>query len=531
MNLPDLRLPLVSGTVRPLLLALLSGVLVACSFPKADLSLLAWIALIPLLTALEGQTARAAFRLGWISGLVAYAGLLYWVTIVMGQYGHLPLVATIPLWLLLSSWLALFHGLAAWLTVQGERFGIKSALLLPLAWVGADYLRSMLLTGFPWAMLGHSQYRLLPLIQLADTVGVYGITALIVLANVVFYRIIRALAGTTVPYPAKSAVVLIIALTVTLGYGFLRLNSPSSTGGTLKVALIQGNIDQAVKWSPAFREATLDIYERLSRRATAEQPADLVVWPESAAPFFFQENSPASERIRNLARELKIGLLFGSPAVERRNDTAAYLNSAFLLAPDGSEVGRSDKMHLVPFGEYVPLARLLPFVTKLVHGIGDFVPGKETRPLLSGSTPLGVLVCYEAIFPELARAHVNSGSRVLVNITNDAWFGRSSAPWQHLSMAVFRTIETRTPLLRAANTGITSIIDQNGHIRGMTPLFKEAVMVGEISPGSANAPYLRLGDLFALTCLILSVLLVLIPWQRARRSSGRPTTQHSGTGA
>lgn len=518
MNLTDLRLPLVAGTIRPLLLALLSGVLIACSFPKPGLVPLAWIALIPLLTALEGQSPRAAFRLGLISGLTAYAGLLYWVTIVMGQYGHLPLFATIPLWLLLSAWLALFYGLAAWATVLGEGFGIKSALLLPLAWVGADYLRSILLTGFPWTMLGHSQYRLLPLIQIADTVGVYGISALIVLANVVFYRIIRAVAGATVPYPAKSAVVLITALAGTLGYGFMRLNSPVTSAAPLRVALIQGNIDQDVKWSPAFRETTLDIYERLSRQATAQQAADLVIWPESAAPFFFQENSPASERIRSLARELNSNLLFGSPAVEQRDSRSAYLNSAFLLAPDGSEVGRSDKVHLVPFGEYVPLARLLPFVTKLVHGIGDFVPGTLIRPLQSGSTPLGVLVCYEAIFPDLARAYVNSGSRVLVNITNDAWFGRSSAPWQHLSMAAFRAIETRTPLLRAANTGFTAIIDQNGHIRGMTPLFREAVMTGEVHPGNADAPYLRLGDLFARTCLLLSGLLLLIAWRRARQA-------------
>ena len=510
MSQTHFHLPLISGIFRPALLAVFSGLLITVSFPKADLSFLAWIALIPLLTALEGQSGRAAFKLGFLCGMVAYSGLLYWLIIVMGDYGHLPLFASIPLWLLLSAWLSLFYGVAAWATTLGERLGIKSALLMPMVWVSGDYLRTYIFGGFPWTMLGHSQYRLLPLIQVSDITGVFGITALIVLGNVVFYRVIRALSGAEIPYPAKSAVVFVLALATTLGYGFFRLNYAHPAAKPLRVALIQGNIDQAVKWSPVFREATIDIYTALSRQATAQQPADLLVWPESAAPFFFQENSLSSDRIRNLARELKTHLLFGSPAAEMRNGRYTNMNSAFLLAPDGSEIGRTDKMHLVPFGEYVPLGRLMPFVNKLVHGIGDFAPGLEAKALKAGSAPLGVLVCYEVIFPDLARAYVNAGSRVLVNITNDAWFGRSSAPYQHLSMAAFRTVETRTPLVRAANTGITSIIDQNGHIRGMTSLFKEAVMVGEVQPGSSNSLYLKIGDLFAQVCLGLSVLLLLI---------------------
>ncbi len=523
----DPRIPApepASGRGRALLLALLSGLLIALSFPLPGWPPLIWVALIPLLIALEGQSPRVAFRLGFVTGLSAYAALLYWVMIVMTDYGHLPRYASIPLWLFLSAWLALFYGLAAWAAVLGKQQGAKWVLLFPLAWVGADYLRSFLLTGFPWTMLGHSQYRLLPLIQIADLTGVYGITALIVLANVVFYRIMRALAGAQVPYPAKSALTLVLLLAFTCWYGFHRLNTPLPTTRPLRVALIQGNIDQSIKWSPAFQQQTLDIYCGLSRKAAGRGPLDLLVWPESAVPFFFQEPGPPSDRIRQLARELKVNLLFGSPAVELRDNRQAYLNSAFLLGRDGEDRGRSDKIHLVPFGEYVPLARLLPFVHKLVHGIGDFVPGTSARPLDAGGTPLGVLVCYEAIFPELARAQVNNGSRILVNITNDAWFGRSSAPWQHLAMAAFRAVETRTPLVRAANTGITAMVDQNGHIREMTPLFKEAVMVGDVTPGSADAPYLRLGDLFAQTCLGLTVCILLGQWWWRRRRATPPQT-------
>lgn len=508
---------LFKGGWRSLLLALVSGLLIALSFPLPGISPLAWVALIPLLIALEGQSPAAGFRLGFITGFTAYCGLLYWVTIVMTDYGNLPWLVSVALWWCLAAWLAAFYGLTAWAAALGKQRGCKWVLLFPLAWVGADYLRSILLTGFPWTMLGHSQYRLLPLIQIADMTGVYGITALVVLANVVFYRILRALTGADIPYPAKSAVLLVLALAVTFWYGFHRLNVPLPDTTPLRVALIQGNIDQSIKWSPAIRQETLAIYRSLSRQALSRGPVDLVIWPESAAPFFFQEGGPASDQIRQLAKELQVALLFGSPAVELRDGKPAYLNSAFLLDRDGNLLGRSDKTHLVPFGEYVPLARLLPFVHKLVHGIGDFVPGTQIKPLTAGDVPLGVLVCYEAIFPELGRAHVNSGSRVLVNITNDAWFGRSSAPWQHLSMAAFRAVETRTPLVRAANTGITSVVDQNGHIKGMSSLFREAIMVSEVQAGTADAPYLRIGDLFAQGCLGLTGLILLVQWWRARR--------------
>lgn len=505
------------GRFKSVFLATVSGLLIILSFPNFNLSFLAFIALIPLLVAMEGVSPKTAFKLGWLCGVVAYSGMLYWIMVVMGEYGHLPIYVTVPLWLLLSSWLAIFYGLATFATAVGEGYTLKSALILPLAWVGGDYLRSFILSGFPWGMLGHSQYRLLPLIQISDITGVYGITAIIVLANIVIYRVVRGVSGASVPYPVKSAITFLLMISVTLGYGFIRLNQPPSAAKGVRVALIQGNIDQGVKWSPEFREKTVDIYCNLSRQAVKGQKADLIVWPESAAPFYFQENSSSSERIRNLARELDTYILFGSPAAELRDGRFSNLNSAFLLAPDGSEIGRGDKIHLVPFGEYVPMARLLPFVNKMVHGIGDFVPGEQVRPLVTKDARLGLLVCYEAIFPELALAQVNAGSNLLVNITNDAWFGRTSAPYQHLSIAAFRAVETRTPLIRAANTGVTSIIDQNGHIRGMTSLFREGVMVGMVKPDTRRTLYLEYGNLFARCSLLLVPVLLFAYRLRAGR--------------
>jgi len=503
---------------RPGLLSLVSGVLIGLSFPNAGLSFLAWFALIPLLIALEGATLATAFRAGFMCGLSAYAVILYWINIVIVRYGHLPWAASIPLYLLLVTWLALFYGLATLISRSAEQIGIKTAFSLPVAWVACDLVRSFLLTGSPWSMLGHSQYRVLPLIQIADIFGVYGITLLIVLANVVVYRALRASWGARVPYPVKSAVILVALLVATLYYGFSRLNAPQPAAAPVRVALIQGNIPQDIKWSPQFLEETIAIYERLSRQA-AKNGADLIVWPESALPFFFQDEPLRAERIRNLTRELHAALLFGSPAHELRNGRNTFLNSAFVLNAAGDTVGRTDKIHLVPFGEYVPLGRFFPFISKMVVGIGDFSPGERAEALPVAGTKVGTLVCAEAVFPELSRAYVANGARILVNITNDAWFGTSAAPYQHLSIAAFRAVETRTPLIRAANTGVTAIVDQNGHIRNMTGIFIEGFLTGEVQAGSADSIYLRIGDSGAWLCVAASIAMCVLVVARRRRAA------------
>ncbi|MCM2360054.1 MAG: apolipoprotein N-acyltransferase, partial [Geobacteraceae bacterium] len=417
---------------RDYILAALSGALLALSFPQPGLSFLAWFAFVPLLLAISNKGPRTAFRLGFVSGLTAYGGILYWLNIVMTTYGKLHWTVSFSLFLLLVAYLALFTGAVAFVARRGETAGISPLLSFPVVWVGLEYVRSFLLTGFPWASLGYSQYRTLPLIQIADITGVYGLSFLIALANVVIYRIIRGMVRKEGgAYPTASAVLLLLLLVATLGYGFHRLRTPER-GEALRVALTQGNIPQDVKWDPAFQEQTIAVYEKLSRQACAGG-SDLVVWPESAAPFYLQSDLQHAGRIKSLAAELKTCMVVGSPAFEQERERIRYLNSAFLLAPDGELLGRSDKMHLVPFGEYVPLARFLPFVNKMVAGIGDFSPGSAITPLDTGKGKLGVLICFEGIFPELSRAYVRAGSRLLVNITNDAWFGRSSAPYQHLS--------------------------------------------------------------------------------------------------
>lgn len=506
-------------------LSIASGILIALSFPNPSLSFLAWVALIPMLIALEESSPRQAFRIGLTCGIAAYAFILYWLNIVFTQYGHLPWAVSIAVYLLLVLWLAMFYGLSTSIARLGELVGIKAAFTLPVAWIAFDFIRSFLFSGFAWAMLGHSQFRTLPLIQIADLAGVYCITLLIVLANIVLHRALRAVSGAGVPYPVKSAVLLLLLLLGTLFYGFNRLNDSNITHSKpLRVALIQGNIPQDVKWSPAFREHTLDTYERLTRDAS-RGGVDLIVWPESAVPFFFQDEPLQAERIRNLARETNAYLLFGSPAHELRNGKSTFLNSAFMVSPRGETVGRADKMHLVPFGEYVPLGNVLTFINKIVVGIGDFAPGERAVTLDTGSTKLGVQVCYEVIFPELARQYVQSGARVLVAITNDAWFGRSSAPYQHLAISTFRAIETRTPLIRAANTGVTAIVDQNGHISTMTALFVEAYRTGEIQPGRGESLYLTIGDAPAWLCVLLTAGIAMLIWIKRKHILFYPTKE------
>ncbi|WP_129128496.1 apolipoprotein N-acyltransferase [Geomonas oryzae] len=494
--------------------ALCSGALLALSFPLPGISVLAWIAFVPLFVAADGVSPRFGFRLGFVAGSAAYAALLYWLNVVMTGYGRLHWSVSGTLFLLLAGYLALYPAAVLWMVRRCEENGIPLLCSFPLLWVAGEAVRSYAFTGFPWANLGYSQYRTLPLIQISDLTGVYGVSFLIAFANVVFYRIWVSMRHKK-PYPVRALIMLLLLLAATMVYGVARLTR-AEKGVTQRVLMVQGNIPQEVKWSPAMQDATVKTYERLTREGCRE-PGTLVVWPESALPFFLQQEPAYAERLKNLAREVKSPIVVGSPAFEQEGGRVRYLNSAFLVTEEGVAAGRSDKLHLVPFGEYVPLAPLLPFVNRLVTGVGDFSPGKSAQVLSSSAGKLGVLVCFEGIFPEIARAYVEQGGGLLVNITNDAWFGRTSAPYQHLSMTVFRAVENRVPLVRAANTGISAVIDSKGHIRGVTPLYQEGTLAGEIRTGQRETFYTRFGDLFALLCLSGSAGMAVACYRRRRR--------------
>lgn len=494
----------------------LSGVLMAAAFPRLDFYPVAWFALVPLLVVM----AQRPFASGFTAGIAFFAPVLYWLNIVMTTYGGLEPVFSILAYFFLLVYLALYFAVATWCSsLLKARFNYPVILTLPVFWVALEYLRGHLLTGFPWALSGYSQQNFSAAIQSADVTGVYGVSFLLIAVNCALAQLILE--------PRRKmtwlglAVVAVMSATH-IGYGLWRNSQELELRSEqLSVALIQGNIDQAQKWVPENRQATIDLYRQLSERV--RQPVDLLIWPEAATPFFVQDNTEAAEQVRRLPEQLGTPLLLGSPAYERHDDGSySYYNSAFLLSAESRELERSDKIHLVPFGEYVPLGRLLTFINKLVVGVGDFSPGK-VKPLALGDDPLGVLICYEVIFPGLARDYVRKGSRLLVNLTNDAWFGRSSAPYQHLAMARFRAIENRIWLVRAANTGISAAISPSGRVVSAGPIFETLSLDSVVGLGAEETFYTRFGDLFAYLCLGLSGFGVGLLFWRGRGEQSSPS--------
>ncbi|MCM2265163.1 MAG: apolipoprotein N-acyltransferase [Desulfuromonadales bacterium] len=493
------------------LTAAVSGGLLALAFPRPDWSWLAWIALVPLLLIM----AKRPFRSGFVAGLTFFAAILYWVNIVMTTYGHLHPVLSVVAWLLLSAYLALFFAVATWAACRlKELRGYAVPLTLPVLWVALEFLREFLLTGFPWATLGYSQHDNLMLLQSADLFGVYGLSYLVVLVNAIIAEWLLARKLPKRRRPMTAVLVMVVFVAGAWGYGFWRLGMDlDDRPDQLKVTVVQGNIPQDVKWQPEFQQETVRIYRDLSLTAARTEKPGLIIWPEAATPFYYQDANKLSAEVATVPLQADAALLFGSPAYRKEPGGIRYLNSAFLLGREGTEKGRSDKIHLVPFGEYVPLKRFLPFIDKIVVGIGDFSPG-TINPLPLNGHKLGVLVCYEAIFPELAREWVRQGSGLLVNITNDAWFGNSSAPWQHLAMVRFRAVENRVWIARAANTGISAFIAPSGRVHAATGLFVPAAATIEVGLGARPGLYARMGDL--IPALFLAICVVWLVQTRKR---------------
>lgn len=500
-----------------LILAGLSGLLLFFSFPMYGYGIVAWAALIPLFFALQDATPRAGFRIGFLAGFIAHIGIFYWIVYVVVHYGYLPVYAGIAAMLLLAAYLSIYTACFAVGVVFLKGKGIPLVLSAPLLWTVLEFLRSHFLTGFPWENLAYSQYLFAKIIQISDITGIYGITFAIVLINAVLYDLLSARPpGRRLWVQAVFAGVVITAILV---YGHIRtaeIDAALHKAPGLPVALIQGNIEQSVKWDPLYQSQTIDIYSSLSRESTPSG-SGLIVWPETAAPFYFQRPGPLQDAVVNLARASGSAILFGSPSYEEEKGTIHYMNSAFLLGSDGTLSGRYDKVHLVPYGEYVPLRRFFPFIGKLVVGVGDFRPGKGFHPLVDAGRRLGVLICYEGIFPEAARDYKKGKVALLVNITNDAWFGRTSAPYQHLSMTVFRAIENRLYLVRAANTGISAIIDPKGEIVSRTGLFERATLKGDVKIIDEKTLYAAYGDAFVYLCAIVLLIVTISTTQRRKK--------------
>lgn len=510
------------------LLPILTAVLLFFSFPgTGGLWPLVFIALTPLLFSLTTakQGVKKAFFAGLFSGLIHFCLLLYWLTTVLGYYGGLPWYLSWPALVLLSFYMALYLAFFAAAAALFFRWlpPLVCLLVLPALWVGLDWLRSIVLTGFPWMDIGYTLFSMPILIQIADLLGHYGVSYLIIMINSAL-----VLLFTDRGRFQRPALVVLPTLVVCLAsyYSLTVLplyQADARSKARIKVGIVQGNIDQARKWSPAEQEKTVAAYLQASKGlVNKESLVSFIVWPETAMPFYPQ-NSNYTADLQDFVTSLGIPLISGAPwyAIddpEKRE--ISYYNSAFLLNKDGSLGGLYHKTHLVPFGEYVPLARLLFFLSPLVEAVGDFSPGKIHSPMGIGAARAGVLICFESVFPKLSRRWLETDANLLVNLTNDAWYGNSSAPHHSLAMAVFRAVEARRALVRSANTGISAFIMPSGEISQQSGLFESWAAVETVPLLEHHSFWQEKGYLFAPICLGISLfclLLVLFGLRHGRR--------------
>ena len=490
-------------------LLLVSAVLLTAAYPTTDWWLLAWVALVPLLAAALVRRPRDAFGDGWLQGTAFFLLLLRWLDHTFRYYSAIPWPVTwLPI-LGLAAYCGLYFGLVAsavsWLSrCLGPGWALVAA---PFLWVAGEWLRGWLLSGFPWGLLGYSQYRQLAVIQIAAVTGVYGVSFVIVCVNAALVGLV-ALGWRG---GSRGVVVAATLLVGTLafggsGYGFW-IKPPRS----ILVAVVQPSIEQSLKWDPAHQKEALRIFTNLTREAGRRRPA-IIIWPETAAPIFLRRDPALVAELQALSGEVKAPLLVGS----LDSDSGGFYNSVFLLERQGIRA-KYDKIHLVPFGEYVPLARLIGFVRRWAEFISEFQAGRTPKVFKEADPPFGVVICYEGIFPELFREFVAGGAQYMVNITNDAWFGATSGPWQHLAMLPFRAVENRVVIARSANTGVSAFVEPSGRIIEILGLFERGVLDHVFFiPGGTGTFYTRFGDVFAYLCLAVSV--TALTFARLRRT-------------
>ena len=413
--------------------------------------------------ALRAPTTGAAAKAGYLIGAASACASLYWAALPIHDYGNLPWLLAVPAPVLMGMVLGLYTmALAVVLRLGATR--LSPWLFGPfcvLAWASMEFARGVLFTGFPWLALAAAFSPWPAAIQGAAFIGAYGLSGLI--AGLVAWPVACG------PL-SRQGLVAVLLLAGLFFLGNDRAGRPAPKDGANHATIVQGNVDQSRKWDPQSQRDTVDRYISLSTQAMRDAPTDLLVWPETTMPFYYQDHGPLSQRLIDFATASGTPLVFGAPAYETTLGGHVLFNRAYLLTPSGQE-SAYDKEHLVPFGEYVPFGQYLPFIHKLVEGVGDFRPGRVEKPLLHGRLALGMLICYEAIFPELAQQRVEAGANILVNISNDSWFGDSAAPRQHLDLAMLRAVEQGRAIIRGTNSGISAVIDPRGRIMAQGGLF------------------------------------------------------------
>lgn len=508
-----------------------------------DLGWLAWIYLVPLFVILKPLHGARRFFASFFSALIFYPGSLYWLVAAMKNFGGLSFAESFGVLFLITLILA-FYFAAALSTAYRvhERTGIPLFLSSASFLMAADFLRTYFPAGgFPWSMPAYSQGAFLPFFQWVDVTGVYGLNFLIYLVNGLVAEMIVVLIMDKEKDHLLNRFVILVLLVMVSFFGSYRqqrkMEEKGNGGETRQIALIQGNIDQELKWNPKKALKNLQRHLLLSDRAIAAG-ADLVVWPETAFPYTVDLSRPvagsiqgerdfsgsqdsmslgldlADNRLKQILDRDSFPVPFVFGAVSERpvaiEELPVIYNSAFLVDRDVRIRQVYHKQHLVPFGEYVPMRKWLTFARRLTVAVGDFTPGDKFTLLESGSLKIGTLICYEDIFPDLARAFTKTGANLLINLTNDAWYGHSSAQHQHLVFSQFRALENRRPLLRATNTGVTAVIDPRGEVVHQLTPFTGDILLKGVAVTERKTLYTILGDFVGWFSVIFSVAVFVV---------------------
>jgi apolipoprotein N-acyltransferase len=507
-----------------ILLALFSGGLLVLVFPKFDWAPLAWLALVPLLLAIADARPRESMLLSLLCGAVFFPGVFYWIL----KIPDYTLFNHSLLGVYLGSYLACFGLLFTWIA---RRSGITIALCAaPFLWVCLEFARSNLaFLALPWGLLAHSQYRYTDLIQMAGITGAYGISFMVVLVNAAVTGVLLSLKARTrvttnaaqrSPTVKAAAMYIMISgamVGIAWGYGNWVVKQPLQAN-KIKLALVQGNIPQAMKWDPKAADFIMSTHVDLSRQATAEKPM-LVVWPEAATPGFVLKRLDLMNQIGALINDTQTYYLIGSTEYPKFSkdpfDPKKGGNTALFFSPQGKVLSQYIKMRLVPFKEYIPYEGTIKWPGFIVpEDLQTFqVQGQEfTLCDLEGSK-FGVVICWESLFPGIARQFKRDGAHFLINITSEAWFGETAFPHQFLAITVFRAVENRVTIARAANTGVTGIIDPYGRVTERLlvdgrDIFVRGYLVGDVPMAGTTTMYTRYGNIFVWLCLAVSGLVM-----------------------
>ena len=506
--------------------------MISLSFPTTGAWPLVFVGLIPLLLVIHdgspapgehGAAARVARWAPWLTGIVAAFFVFRWIT-------RLPTHAMTQPWLIwpalffLALYLGLYVALFGWIVrVVRRRLGLSVFLVAPVAWSAAEWLKSTGELGCPWGNLGTVLAGQPVWVQGASVVGAQGLSLWIVAVNsLVAAALVKFVARRPVEGALRLALgIAIVALPPVWGASRLRdaeraTATPGAMAPIARVALIQPNIASDQKWNPALQDTVVEVLYRLTHEATADSGGlDLVVWPETALPFYARLEPLKLRRLLDTAKAIGTPILAGYPdaRLSSSGDVTTH-NAAGLVLRTGSISGQYEKIHLVPFGERIPFQGLFPFLGRFDLGQAEWTPGTERVVFSGAGPPFGVMICFESIFPDHARHYRQGGAQYLVNITNDEWFGRSAGPVQHADLAVLRATELGLSLVRAANTGISMIVDPYGRVRTKSGLFEKTIVVGDVSPPRPTTRYAQWGDWTTVLSLAVVVLLLVAGWFR-----------------